>query len=138
MSREKEYLRQIQKIDEDIANMQADANMWRERAASLGNQQEGERVQTSGTTDPMKSLDMAMDIEKDIEALYMKRKEIIGVIQRLPRPHSNIFYKRYVLGMQFKEIAATCHKQESWATTNHGRGLILVKQILDNTEVENE
>lgn len=136
--REKAYLNQIKAIDEDIVNMQADANMWRERAASLGNQQEGERVQTSGTSDTMKLLDKAMDIERDIDALYMKRKEIIGVIQSLPRPHNNIFYKRYVLGMQFKAIAATCQQGESWATTNHGRGLLLVKQILDQMEVTNE
>ena len=67
-----------------------------------------------------------------------KRKEIIGVIQSLPRPHNNIFYKYYVLGMQFKAIAATCNQGESWATTNHGRGLAIVKKILDQMEVTNE
>lgn len=132
------YFEQIKDIDEAIVNMQADANMWRERAASLSNQQEGERVQTSGTSDSMKLLDKALDIEREIDALYMKRKEIIGVIQSLPRPHNNIFYKRYVLGMQFKEISITCHKGESWASTMHGRGLAIVKKILDQMEVTNE
>lgn len=136
--REKAYLNRIQDIDEIIVNKQADANMWRERAASLSNQQEGERVQTSGTSDTMKLLDKALDIEREIDELYSERKEIIGVIERLPRSYNNIFYKRYVFDMRFKEIAAMSGQQESWATTNHGRGLAMVSKILDQMEVQHE
>lgn len=132
--REMAYLEQIQEIDAEIVNKQADADMWWQRATSLGNQQTGERVQTSRANTSMRPADIAMDIERDIAALYAERKEIIRTIKSLPAPYSDILYKRYVLGMMFKEIAAGRRKDESWATTAHGRALNMVKIILDKME----
>lgn len=134
-NRAKTYLKQIKQIDRVIMNKAEDAKMWRERAASLGNQQIEERVQTSGKKDSMRPVDIAMDIERDIKALYAKRKEIIDVIQSLPAPYSDILYKRYVFGMRHKEIAAASPDMtESNVTTAHGRGLQMVKNILDKME----
>lgn len=136
--REFAYLERIQEIDAEIVNKQADADTWWQRATSLGNQQTGERVQTSRANNSMRPADIAMDIERDIAELYAERKEIIHTIKSLPVPYSDILYKRYVLGMQFKAIAATRNMGESWASTNHGRALNMVKVILDNMEVQHE
>lgn len=134
-SREKLYLKQIKQIDRAIVNKAADAEIWRERAVSLGSQKVEERVQSSGKKDSMRPADIAMDLERDIKALYAKRKEIVDVIQGLPAPYSDVLYKRYVFGMRHKEIAAASSDMtESNVTTAHGRGLQMVKKILDRRE----
>lgn len=133
--REKNYLERIRTIDNLIVDLQEDANNWRNIAASLGCHQTDERVQTSRVNNSMNALSVALDIERDIARLWEERREIVKVITSLPAPESGVLYKKYVLGMDYYKIADTFNnKSYSWATSVHGRGLQMVKKILDEME----
>lgn len=133
--REKKYLERIRTIDGLIVDLQEDANNWRDIAASLGCQQTDERVQTSRVNNSMNALSVALDIERDIKRLWEERKEIVNVIMSLPAPENGVLYKKYVLGMDYYKIVdAIGEKSYSWATSVHGRGLQMVKKILDEME----
>lgn len=137
--REIEYLERVKKIDDEIIDLQQDANNWRSIAASLGCQQTDERVQTSKVNNSMNAISIAIDIEMEIGRLWEERNEIVSVIKSLPNPESGVLYKKYVLGIDYNKIAEKMgDKSYSWATSIHGSGLQMVKKILDEMEVEYE
>jgi hypothetical protein len=132
--REIEYLEQIQKIDELVIDLQADANRWREIAFSIGSQSKEERVQSSKRNDSLTPIEMALDAELEIKRLMIERQEIINDIKSLPSPECGILFKKYVLGMDYYDILDRMNNKKytySWATTIHGNGLQLIKKILD-------
>ena len=132
--REIEYLEQIQKIDELVIDLQADANRWRNIAFSIGSQSKEERVQSSKRNDSLSPIEMALDAEYEIKRLMIARQEIINDIKSLPSPECGVLFKKYVLGMDYYDILDCMSNKKlsySWATTIHGNGLNLIKKMLD-------
>ena len=134
--REKLFLLQIEKLDKVINRKTAEAQKWRRIATSLGFQQSGDRVQTSGPKDRLKIADRYIDIERDIAKLGMQQQAIIDIIESLPKIEYDVLYSVYVLKKEYQEIADENGVSYSWVTTYHGRGLEAVKRILDKTEDE--
>ena len=129
--REKQFLQQIRKLDKVIDRKTAEAKKWRHIATSLGGQQSGERVQTSGTKDRMKPVDRYIDLEREIAELGIKRQAIIAIIEALPENEYEVLYNAYVLMKDYQTIAEENGVSYSWVTTYHGRGLEAVKAVLD-------
>ena len=107
----KEYLEQLGRIKRQIAVKQRDAEMWREIANSLGNLNDGDRVQSSAPQDKMAdAIANAVDYEKDARMLtcYLidLQHKIITMINELEKPdHSMVLTEYYVHGLSIVDIA---------------------------------
>lgn len=138
-----EYLRQYQKQQSIIANCWAEVARWKDIALSITGNTEGERVQSSGSKQKMaNAIDTYCDIETEIkqginhevaEALAIQ-SEIKKTIKQLKEAEYDVLHKVYILGMEYKEVAAAKKKSVSWATSMHGNALTSLQHILDARE----
>lgn len=117
--------------------------MWKDIALSVTGCTEGERVQSSGSKQKMADAVISYsDIEADIKQRIAEAKEIqnkiVRTIARLKKPEYCVLHGIYILGKQFKEVAANENKSVSWATSLHGTALESLQAILDaeNNSVE--
>ena len=107
----KEYLEQLGRIKRQIAVKQREAAMWREIANSLGDRNDGDRVQSSGSQDKMAdAIANAVDYEKDARMLtcYLVdlQHRIIGMIDGMETlDHSMVLKEYYVHGLSIVDIA---------------------------------
>ena len=110
--------------------------MWKDIALSTTGCMEGERVQSSGNKQKMAN---AVESYSDIEANIKQREaeaiqiqnEIIRKISQLEESEYTVLHGVYILGKQYKEIAADEGKSVSWATSVHGTALNNLQQLLD-------
>ena len=79
--------------------------------------------------------DIQADIKQRIAAAKEIQNEIVRKIAQLKEQEYYVLHCVYILGMQFKEVAASKNKSVSWATSLHGTALSNLQQILD---AENE
>lgn len=138
-----EYLKQYQKQQSIIANCWAEVARWKDIALSITGNTEGERVQTSGSKQKMADAivtysDLENEIKQGIkqeiaEALEIQN-DIKKTIKQLKEAEYDVLHKVYILGMEYKEVAATKGKSVSWATSTHGNALISLQHILDARE----
>ena len=110
--------------------------MWKDIALSTTGCMEGERVQSSGNKEKMANAVISYtDIEEDIKQRIAEAKEIqnkiVRTIARLNKYEYCVLHGFYILGKQFKEIAAKEGKSVSWATSMHGTALESLQAILD-------
>ena len=131
--RAKEFLEQIEMLDKLIENRQADAQRWRDIANNTTVNMSGERVQSSGSHDTIaNAICTYLDIEREeIDGLLTKRKDIIGVIEKLPPIHYDLLHKVYVQHFTLKEVASMYDMSYNWATTTHGKALKEVQIIIN-------
>lgn len=132
----KDYLKQLKKQNAIIENYYAELAKWNDVALSITSHSDGERVQSSGSKQKMaNAVDSMVDIQTEIKEGLAKaqeiRREIIHTIEQLNENEYDVLYKIYVLGMLFKEVAASKGKSINWVTTVHGRALQSVQKILD-------
>ena len=132
----KEYIEQIEMLDNLIENKMAEAAEWREKALSLGGFSSAGRVQES--KDPHKAENIRikyMEIEAEAKKLEAKRDSIKKTIELLPPIEYDILYKYYVLHKSFKEISIDKKKSYSWVMKNRNTALSHLQSILDNRKV---
>lgn len=135
----KDYLKQLKKQNAIIENCYAELEKWNDVAFGVTAHLDGDRVQSSGSKQKMaNAVESMVDIKAEIREGLAKaqeiRREIISTIEQLHENEYDVLYKMYVLGMSFKEVAASKGKSTSWATTVHGRALQSVQRILDERE----
>ena len=123
----KEYLLEIEKLDNLIANKKAEREQWLDSAKST-TVQLTERVQTSSSKDKIaKAVVNAVDIEREIEQsivdLYYKKKEIISKIEQLNAVEYDVLHKIYVQKFTLKEVQCIKKRSYSSITSIHGRAL---------------
>lgn len=127
------YLEQIQKIDKMIENKMIEKEQWESIATGTAGQVSGERVQTSVNRSKMSdAVIKAIGIEKDIERLTKKRRQIMDVIERLPAAEYDLVHKVYVQGLSVFEVAEEYGKSYQWGTKVHRSALRNVQEILRN------
>lgn len=127
------YLEQIQKIDKMIENKMIEKEQWESIATGTAGQVYGERVQTSVNRSKMSdAVIKAIGIEKDIERLTKKRRQIMDVIERLPAAEYDLVHKVYVQGLSVFEVAEEYGKSYQWGTKVHRSALRNVQEILKN------
>lgn len=137
-----EFLEQYGKQQTIIASCWEEDARWKDVAHSVTGRIDGVRVQSSGSKQKMSDAVISYcDIEADIkqriaEAMEIQNK-IIRKISQLKEPEYYVLHSVYVLGKQYKEVAASRNppKSTSWATSTHGTALLNLQKILD---AENE
>lgn len=131
------FLEQVQKLDVRITNKLIEQRQWRDMALTITANMSADRVQSSGSKSRMadaidKCVDMEADIDRLIDDLVDKKKEVIGVIEQLDSvTQYDVLHKRYIQFMGLQEIADHYGKDYGWATTTHGRALKGVQSILE-------
>ena len=131
-----EFLQQYEKQVTIIASCWEEVAKWKGVAYSVTGCVEGDRVQSSGSKQKMADAVVSYsDIQSDIKQRIAEAKEIqddiIRKISRLTEPEYYVLHSVYILGMQFKEVAARRKMSVSWATSWHGTALANLQQILD-------
>ena len=131
-----EFLEQYKTQQTIIASCWEEVAMWKDIAHSVTGSTEGERVQSSGSKQKMAD---AVISYSDIEAAIKQREaeamavqnEIVKMIARLKEPEYYVLHGIYILGKQYKEVAASRKppKSTSWATSVHGNALIHLQQL---------
>lgn len=138
----KEYLEQIETIDEIIISKSEEILHWKAIAQSTTAPIQ-ERVQSSGSMQKMADavntyVDIEASLNEDIARYVKERCEIISLIEKLSAKEYKVLHSRYVLMKSFKEIGADNKKDDSWATTVHGRALIHLQGLLDRKVAQDE
>ena len=129
-------MEQAEKIDAMINNKIIEKMQIKQSALSITASTEGERVQASGSQSRMadaitKYVDMEKEIDALIDKLCDKKQEIIRVIDQVENPtYYNLLHMKYIQFKDWHEIAQRYGKDYNWATTNHGRALKCVEEIL--------
>lgn len=136
----KKFLKEYKRQQRIIVSCWKEYEMWKDIAFSTTGCMEGDRVQSSGSKQKMaNAVETYTDIksgirQREVEACKIQ-EEIIRKISQLEEDEYTVLHGVYILGMQYKEIAANENKSISWATSMHGTGLSNLQRILD---AENE
>lgn len=133
-----DFLEQYKTQQTIIASCWEEYAMWQDIALSTTGCMEGERVQSSGNKQKMANAVISYsDIEADIKLRIAEAQaiqtDIIRKIARLKEPEYYVLHGVYILGKQYKEVAASRNPSmsKSWATSVHGNALLHLQQILD-------
>lgn len=133
----KTFLRQVEKLDLRIQNKLIEQRQWREIALGITANMGGERVQASGSQSKMadainKCVDCESEIDRLIDELIDVKKEVIEAIEKVDSPvEYDLLHRRYIQFQTLQEIADHYGYDYGWATTNHGRALKSLQEILD-------
>lgn len=135
----KEYLLQVKKIDLLLHNKMVEKKQWEDIAISSTSKLGGDKVQASGSQSKMadaiiNTIDIQREIENTIKQLYQTKTEIISVIEQLPAIEYDLLHLHYIQYLPLDEIAIQKDRSYTWATSTHGRALVLVQEILDKKE----
>lgn len=132
----KDFLSQYEDQKIIIKSCWDEKRMWKDIALSVTGCTEGERVQSSGSKQKMAdAIDTYSDIERDIKQRIDEAREIqdkiVRKIAQLKKHEYTVLHGVYILGKQYKEIAASEGKSVSWAQSMHGIALKNLQAILD-------
>lgn len=133
----KDYLQQVEMLDEKIKNKLIERQQWKDIALGITASVGGERVQTSGNNQKMadaviKCVDMESEIDRLIDELIDTKKAVIATIEKLYSPTEyKILHMRYIQHISLTDIADKLNKDYSWVTTTHGRALKSVQRLLN-------
>lgn len=129
------------KLDKQIKNKMIEIEQWKERAAIITAQNNGERVQASGSQQKMadaicKYMQIESEVSEQVDVLINKYQEIIETIEQLPVVEYDLLHKKYIQDFELVDISIEMNKSYSWVTTVHGRALQRVQRLLDAREKE--
>lgn len=133
-----EFLEQYKTQQTIIASCWEEVAKWKDIALSVTGSTEGERVQSSGSKQKMADAvisysDIEADIKRRIAEARAIQNDILKKIARLSEPEYYVLHNVYILGKQYKEVAASRKPSmsKSWATSMHGTALANLQKILD-------
>ena len=133
----RKYLERVEMLDSIVNNKIIEQKMWHDLALGITANMGGERVQSSGSKSKMenalnKVIDMEAEIDRAIDKLIDCKREVIQTLEKLESPlEYNLLHMRYIQYKDLQEIADKYGKEYGWATTNHGRALTSLQEILD-------
>lgn len=132
------YLEDILAIDSKIANKLYEIEMWKDIAIGVSNSSDGERVQN--TSNKQKMADAVIkytDIEREIDALELKKQRFIELIEKLPKKHYTFMHDVYIKGMSITETARMNGKSDSWGSSTHLKAKKKLTAIMSEEEGKN-
>lgn len=130
-------LEQVEKLDCIIQNKLIEKGQWRDMALGITASMDGERVQSSGSQSRMadaviKLVDMEAEIDRLVDQLIEKKKEVIGIIEQLQSPMEyKLLHMRYIQYIPLKAISDLWDMEYTNVTTMHGRALRNVQAIVE-------
>lgn len=117
----KNYLEKIKGYDARIRSKVEELNIERELYKGM----DPEDLKATNYEDNI------INLIKEINNCEDEKRRIISLIERLPANEAEVLHKRYVQRLPFKVIGLDMGKDESWATTTHGRALQRLQEVLD-------
>lgn len=132
----KEYLQQVRRLDNLIANKLAEKQQWYEMATGSAVNLTPDKVQTSGNLHRMEDavariVDIEREIDKQIDCFVDTKQEVIRTIEQLKPVEYDFLHKVYIQYKTLAEVAELYGYEYTWATTTHGRALKSLQNILD-------
>jgi DNA-directed RNA polymerase specialized sigma24 family protein len=133
----RDYLEQLEVIEERIQSIQFDIMQLKERALFVTPTYSGDRVQSSGDLQRTASVidrwvDKEQEMNAEIDRLIDKRLEISSTIRRLKEPNEiGVLQKLYIEKKSYEEIAEVYNRSVSWAKSIHGWALLNLQKELD-------
>ena len=132
------FLERVEKIESVIENKLIEQRQWRELAECITANMDGERVQTSKTTQStmanavLNCVVMEEEIAKAVEKLIEEKQKVTQTIEKLYSPTEyRILHMRYIQHINLVDIADRLDREYTWVTTTHGRALKHLQNILD-------
>jgi hypothetical protein len=148
----KDFLCQVEKLDNIIKNKLIEIDQWKAIAMNVtsggntvlinGVPHQADKVQSSGNPQKMAdAVNMYVDIEAEINRCIDKlvdiKKDVTSVIEMLNTEQYDLLHKVYIQHLPLPDAAEACGKSYSWATTIHGRALKNVQKIIDERNKNN-
>ena len=136
-SKAQKYLEKVEKLDAIITNKLIEQRQWKEIALGITANMGGEKVQSSGSQSKMadalnKCIDMEAEIDRAVDKLIDKKREVIATIEALESPSEyRLLHARYIQHIELKEIAEMWGKEYTTITTMHGRAIANVQRIME-------
>ena len=132
-----EYMLQWDKFNKMIQNKKEEVRKERDKAQGTTGQSDGDRVQSSGSKQKMAdAVHRYTDLEREIDGLEQKKREIINTIEQLPGDLYDVLHKYYIQSLSLKAIAVSVGKSYSWASTHHRQALKCLGEILERSRNE--
>ena len=131
----KTYLSQVKKCDRMIENKLSEVQSLREMILSVTSTLKQDVVQSNGSQDKLgdtiaKIIDLENEINADIDRFVDLKREVMGVVDQLDSPFSDILYKRYFQYKKWEEIAVELNYSFRQVTRLHGQALLKVNDVL--------
>jgi DNA-directed RNA polymerase specialized sigma24 family protein len=132
------FLERVEMFDAIVENKLIEQRQWRELAENITANIEGERVQTSMTSTSkmadavIKCVMMEDEIAKAVDKLIAEKRKVTHTLEKLYSPTEyKILHMRYIQHISLTDIAEKVNKEYTWVTTNHGRALKHLQNILE-------
>ena len=130
----KEYLKQAYRLDQKINSDLEEVQRLREMSTSISSPSWGEKVQSSGPTEPLfvrcigKIIDMEAKINKEIDTLVDLKEQIRTVIASVADTNEQMVLRyRYIHNLTWEQIGDELNADASTARRWHGKALLHVK-----------
>ena len=135
----KDYLNRATKARAIITAKIAEIEHWKAIAESITAACDNVRVQTSGSGDSMATAavtcaDIQTDLVESVKAYEQILREMSKVIEALPVLHYQIIHGVYLEGKTLQDVADELDKSYSAITTEHGRALKKLDDIVKEAE----
>lgn len=132
------FLERVETIEVIIENKLMEQRQWRELAECITANMDGERVQTSKTTQStmanavLNCVALEEEIAEAVERLIAEKRNVTQTIEKLYSPMEyRILHMRYIQHISLVDIADKLDRDYTWVTTTHGRALKHLQNILD-------
>lgn len=132
------FLERVETIEVIIENKLMEQRQWRELAECITANMDGERVQTSKTTQStmanavLNCVALEEEIAEAVERLIVEKRNVTQTIEKLYSPMEyRILHMRYIQHISLVDIADKLDRDYTWVTTTHGRALKHLQNILD-------
>lgn len=130
------FLKQYRKADRLIRMKTEEYERLYSSAFSTAGIGFGEKVQSSPSQQKMAmTLDHCVDLEREIKPaiaeLKKQKHEIVQTIEQLPENEFEVLFKKYVLYMEYYDIADSMDKSLSWVMKTRKRGIRDLQKVLD-------
>ena len=136
----KEFLSQVKKLDTIINNKQDELTRLNGMTTKVTASWSGEVVAGSGSQDKLgdtiaKIVDLQNEINKDIDRLIGKKREVGEVIEKVQNARQiRVLYLRYFDHQTWESIACNMGLSYQGVCKIHGRALESVKKVLENAK----
>ena len=133
----KEYMQQAYFLDKRINSLVRQVNNLWDQATNITQMISDMPHSPSGETSKMENrvvdiCDLTDEIGKQTDRLKKLRKEMMGVVMKVPEPeYQLILQERYFEMMTWEDIACDINRSVRSAQLLHGKALEAVQEILD-------
>ncbi len=125
--RAKEYLLQYQRAEQEINRLLEERARWETLAGKVDSAPGGGERRAAAA----RILDLEREIDAKVDRLIGFRREMEGVLSRLPNPREReVLLRRYVQGQGWEEVAEKMGITPRWTYQLHKNSLFSLERAL--------